>query len=155
MNSHIINVNSTNCSLKFKQLKNTDFAWIYGILIFLMEIKEYSNKSLGSINMQNVQHLLNPESLATNASKLFSLLTLKESKSDNSDFLNSVLNYSKKTKLLDNDNSQFVLQKQFEKKVEERLNTMTQQLNNIENNVETLNKKIDTLLNTLHKKNVL
>lgn len=156
MNSHFINVNSRNCSLKFEQLKNTEFAWIYGILVFLKEAKEYSNKSLGPINMQNVQHLVNPESLATNASKLFSSLSLKESKSDNHDFLNSILNYSKQTKLLDNDNnSQFLLQKEFQKKVEERLNTMTLQLNNIGNNVETLNKKIDTLLNALHEKHIL
>lgn len=157
MNYHLININSINCSLKLGQLNNTDFTWIHGIFVFLTEAKEYSNTSLGPINMQNVQNLLNPDLLVTNASKLFSTLSLKESKPVNNDFLNSILsNYMGINKSLENDNgSQLILQKQFESRVEERLNNMALQLNNIGNNVETLNKKFDTLLKVLNEKHVL
>jgi len=115
------------------------------------------NKSLGPINMQNVQHLLNPELLAKNASKLFSTLSLNESKPDKNDILNSILNnYLDNIKLLNDDNSDQLTNdnfKQFEVKIEDRLNAMALQLNTIKDNVETLNKKFDALLNVFQRKN--
>lgn len=157
MNSHSIHVKSTECSLKFEQLKNSDFVWVYGMLIYLTEAKEQSDISLGPINMENVQHLLNPESLATNASKLFSTLSLRESKLNSNDFCNAILKNFESTKLLDSSNSdQFMSNsfKQFEKKVEDKLNDMALQLNSFGQNIELLNKKFDLLLSTLHEKNM-
>lgn len=156
-NSHMIYVNSTECSLKFRQLVNSNFVWIYGIIVYLTESKMTPNKSLGPINMQNVQHLLNPELLAKNASKLFSTLSLNESKPDKNDILNSILNnYLDNIKLLNDDNSDQLTNdnfKQFEVKIEDRLNAMALQLNTIKDNVETLNKKFDALLNVFQRKN--
>lgn len=158
MNSHSVHINSTECSLKFEQLKNSDFVWIYGILIYLTESEEHPNKYLGPINMQNVHQLMNPESLTTNASKLFSSLSLKESKSNSNDFVTSILSNLTSTKFLEkNNDGKIVLNnfKQFEKNVENKLNSMALQINTIGNNVETLNKKFDTLLSVLHEKKVL
>lgn len=158
MNSHMIHsVNGTECSLKFEQLENSNFIWVYGIIVYLTESKIPPNRSLGPINMQNVQHLLNPELLAKNATKLFSTLSVNELKPDKNVILNSVLNnYLDNIKLPDgNNDSQLIYNnlKQFEMKIEDRLNAMTLQLNAIENNVEMLNKKFDTLLNVLRQKN--
>lgn len=158
MNSHSILINSTECSLKFEQLKNSDFVWIYGILVYLIETEDHSNTFLGPINMQNVHHLMNPESLTTNASKLFSSLSLKEPKSNSNDFVTSILNNFANTKFSEkNYDSKIVLNnfKQFEKSVEDKLDSMALQINTIGNNVNTLNKKFDTLLNTLNEKKML
>lgn len=158
MNCHSIHINSIECSLKFGQLKNPEFVWIYGVLVYLTKTKDPTNKTLGPINMQNVQDLLNPETLVTNASKLFSTLSLKESKSDHNDVLKSILNDLENAKILNSSNdSQFMLNsfQQFEKSVEDKLNTLQLQLNVIGNNVETLNTKFDILLNALHEKNQL
>jgi len=94
--------------------------------------------------MQNVQHLLNPELLAKNASRLFSTLSLNESNPDKINLPNSDYSHSQ---LMHNN------LKQFEIKIEDRLNAMSLQLNTINNNVETLNKKIDELLIVVHEKN--
>lgn len=158
MYSHVIHINRSKCSLKFNQFENTDFVWIYGVVVYLTEEKEHLNTSLGPINIQNVQHLLNPELLATNASKLFTTLSLKESKLENNDFLNSVLNKFESCKSKESNNgSQFILNnlKHFEKSVEDKLTNMSFQLNSINDNVEMLNKKFDILLNVLHAKNIL
>lgn len=159
MNLHsIIHINSSECSLKFEQLKNSDFVWIYGILIYLIETEEHYNKYLGPINMQNVHSLMDAESLATNASKLFSSLSLKESKSNSNDFVTSILNNFSNTKFLEkNTDGKIILNnfKQFEKSVDDKLNNMALQINTIANNIETLNKKFDSLLNILQEKNML
>lgn len=158
MNCHSIRINSSECSLKFGQLKNPEFVWIYGVLVYLIKTKNPTNKTLGPINMQNVQNLLNPETLVTNASKLFSTLSLKESKSDHNDVLKSILNDLENSKILNSSNdSQFMLNsfQQFEKNVEDKLNTLQLQLNIIGSNVETLNTKFDVLLNALHEKKML
>lgn len=139
-------------------MKNSNFIWIYGIIVHLIETNEHSNKYLGPINMQNVHHLMNPESLAANASKLFSSLSLKESKSNSNDFVTSILNNLGNTTFLEKDNdNKIVLNnfKQFEKSVEDKLNSMALQINTIGNNVETLNKKFDTLLKVFQEKNML
>lgn len=152
-NSHMIYINSTECSLKFRQLSNADFIWIYSIIVYLTESKIPPNRSLGPINMQNVEHLLNPELLAKNASKLFTTLSLNESKPNKND----ILNYLDNINLPNSDYSCSQLMynniKQFEIKIEDRLNAMALQLNTINNNVEMLNKKIDELLIVVHEKN--
>lgn len=160
MHSHLIPLNcSTECSLKFKQFNNSDFIWIIGIIIHVTEVKEHPKKFLGPINLQNVQNLLQPKSLDLNASKLFSTLNMKQSESNSNDILNSILNDFKHFKVPSNnpEGNQFtsISFKQFEKKVEDKLNSMAVQMNTIENNVETLNKKFDLLLNTLHDKNII
>lgn len=158
MNSHSVHINSTECSLKLEKLKNSDFVWIYGILVYITETEEHSNKYLGPINMQNVHQLMNPESLTTNASKLFSSLSLKESKSNSNDFVTSILSNLTNTKFFEkNSDGKIVLNnfKQFEKNVEDKLNSMALQINTISYNVETLNKKFDTLLSVLHEKKML
>ncbi|VVC40427.1 Protein of unknown function DUF4506 [Cinara cedri] len=156
INSHSIKVNSTECSLKFEQLKYPDFIWIYGIIIYLIETKEHSNKSLGPINMQNVQNLLNPDLLVTNASKLLTALSLKKSKSDSDDFLNSILNKFENAKLSNSENDKLLNSfKQFETRVEDKFNNMALQINTIGKNIEMLNSKFDTLLNILHEKKIL
>lgn len=156
INSHSININNTECSLKFEQLKYPDFIWIYGIIIYLIETKDYSNKSVGPINMQNVKNLLNPDSLAISASKLLTTLSLKNSKSDSDNFLNSILNKFENTNLSNSDNDKLLNSfKQFETRVEDKFNSMALQINTIQSNVEMLNSKFDTLLNTLHENNIL
>jgi len=158
MNSHMMHcVNSTECSLKFEQLENSNFVWVYGIIVYLTESKLPPNRSLGPINMQNFQHLLNPELLAENATKLFSTLSVNELKPDKNTIFNSVFN-NYLDNIKDGDNSgQLVYNnlKQFETKIEDKLDAMSLQLNTIENNVETLNKKFDTLLNALRQNNSL
>lgn len=154
MNSHLIHINSNKCSLKLEQLNNPDFIWIYGIIVYLTEsCVEDSCKSLGPINMQNVKHLLDQESLATNAQKLFSLLSLKESKPD---IVNSFLSNLENGGLPDMNDGRMISVfnnfKNFEKRVEDKLSTMALQINTISDNVEVLNKKFDTLLNALGKK---
>lgn len=154
MNSHLIHIDSTECSLKLKQLNNPNFVWVYGILVYLVEVKEHCNSSLGPINMDNVQHLLNSESLTTNASKLLSTLSLRESKLNSNDFLNSILRNIGNSELPNSSNSDQLMTnsfKQFEKKVEDKLNDMALQLNAFGNNIELLNKKFDTLLIALHE----
>lgn len=156
INSHSININSTECSLKFKQLKYSNFIWIYGIIIYLTETKEHFTKSLGLINMQNVQNLLNPDSLATNASMLLATLSLKESKADSDNFLNSILNKFENIKLSNSDNDKLLNSfKQFETRIEDKFNNMAIQINTIGKNIDMLNTKFDSLLNALHKNNIL
>ncbi|CAI6350384.1 unnamed protein product [Macrosiphum euphorbiae] len=159
MYSHFIPINSTECALKLKQYNNSDFVWIFGIIIYLTDMKDHPNKFLGPINMQNVQNLLESKPLDLNALKLFSMLSLKESKSTNNDILMSIFNNMKNSKFpnSETEGNQFmsISFKQFEKKVEDKLQSMTAQINTIENNVETLNKKFDLLLSALHDKNIL
>lgn len=159
MYSHFIPINSTECALKLKQYNNSDFVWIFGIIIYLTDMKDHPNKFLGPINMQNVQNLLESKPLDLNALKLFSMLSLKESKSTNNDILMSIFNNMKNSKFpnSETEGNQFmsISFKQFEKKVEDKLQSMAAQINTIENNVETLNKKFDLLLSALHDKNIL
>uniref|UniRef100_A0A2S2P5X1 Uncharacterized protein n=1 Tax=Schizaphis graminum TaxID=13262 RepID=A0A2S2P5X1_SCHGA len=159
MYSHLIPIDSTECALKLKQFNNSDFIWIFGIIIYLTEIKEHSNKFLGPINMQNVQNLLESKPLDFNALKLFSMLNLKQSKSVNNNVLMSIFNNMDSSKFLNSDpeGSQFksVSFKQFEEKVEEKLQNMAVQMNTIEDKIEKLNKKFDLLLSALHNKNNL
>lgn len=158
INSHLINIDCTDCSLKLRHLKEEKFVWVYCIFVYITEKKDLSDKSLGLINMQNVQHLVNPESLATNASKLFSSLSLKEPKANSTDFLCSIFNNLQNNKLRDNNvDNQFMSKslKLLESRVEEKLSSMALQLSAIGNNVEMLNKKFDILLNALHEKNIL
>jgi len=159
MYSHLIPINSTECALKLKQYNNSDFVWIFGIIIYLTDMKEHHNKFLGPINMQNVQNLLESKPLDLNALKLFSMLSLKESKSINNDILMSIFNNMKNSKFLNSETegNQFMSIgfKQFEKNVEDKLQSMAAQINTIENNVETLNKKFDLLLSALHDKNIV
>jgi len=155
----VIPINSTECALKLKQYNNSDFVWIFGIIIYLTDMKEYPNKFLGPINMQNVQHLLESKPLDLNALKLFSMLSLKESKSINNDILMSIFNNMENSKSpnSDTEGNQFMSIgfKEFERKVEDKLQSMAVQINSIENNIETLNKKFDLLLSALHDKNIL
>lgn len=159
MYSHLIPINSTECALKLKQYNNLDFVWIFGIIIYLTEIKEPPNKFLGPINMQNVESLLESKPLDLNALKLFSMLSLKQSKSINNDILMSIFNNMENSKFpsTETEGNQFMSIgfKQLEKKVEDKLQSMALQINSIENNVKTLNKKFDLLLSTLHDKNIL
>ncbi|XP_025199485.1 uncharacterized protein LOC112597589 [Melanaphis sacchari] len=159
MYSHVIPIDSTKCTLKLKQYNNFDFIWIFGIVIYLTEMKKHSNKFLGPINMQNVQNMLESKPLDLNALKLFSTLSLKQSKSIDNDILMSIFNNKESREFPNNDpkGDQFISInfKQFEKKVEDKLQSMAVQMNTIENKIETLNKKFDLLLNALHDKNVL
>lgn len=159
MYSHSIPINSTECALKLKQYNNSDFVWIFGIIIYSTEMKEHPNKFLGPINMQNVQNLLESKPLDLNALKFFSMLNLKQSKSINNDVLMSIINNMENSKSLncETEGNQFMSIgfKQFEKKVEDKLQSMAVQINTIENSVETLNKKFDLLLSALHDKNIL
>jgi hypothetical protein len=158
MNNHSILIEGTECSLKFEQLNKPDFVWIYGVLIYLTEAKQSSNTSVGPINMENVQHLLNPESLTSNASKLLSTLSFRDPKLNTNEFLNTLLKNIETSKLPDSSNKDELMLhyfKLFEKKVEDKLNHITLQLNGFENNIELLNKKFDTLLSALHEKNKL
>jgi len=158
MYSHLIPINSTECALKLKQYNNPDFVWIFGIIIYLNDMKEHPNEFLGPINMQNVQNLLESKPLDLNALKLFSMLSLKQSKPFNNDILMSIFNNMEQSKFSNSETegNQFtsIGFKQFEKKVEDKLQSMAVQINTIENNVETLNKKFDLLLSALHDKNV-
>ncbi|XP_060842093.1 uncharacterized protein LOC132922541 [Rhopalosiphum padi] len=159
MYSHLIPIDSTECALKLKQFNNSDFIWIFGIIIYLTEIKEHSNKFLGPINMQNVQNLLESKPLDLNALKLFSMLSLKQSQSINNDVLMSIFKNMDNSKFSNNDpeGGEFksVSFKQFEEKVEHRLQNMAVQMNTIENKIETLNKKFDLLISALHDKKIL
>ncbi|CAH1707894.1 unnamed protein product [Aphis gossypii] len=159
MYSHLIPIDSTECALKLKQFKDSGFIWIFGIIIYLTEMKEHPNKFLGPINMQNVQNLLGSKPLDLNALKLFSSLNLKQSKSINNDMLMSNFN-NEESSTFSNSNAegnQFLSNsfKHFEKKVEDKLQTMAVQMNTIENKIETLNKKFDLLLSALCDKNIL
>lgn len=159
MYSHLIPIDTAECALKLKQYNNSNFVWIFGIIIYLTEMKEHPKKFLGPINMQNVENLLVSKPLDLNASNLFSLLSLKQSKSINNDVLMSIFNKMENSKFQNNEteNNNFmeISFKQFEKKVEDKLQSMVVQMNTIENNVETLNKKFDLLLSALHDKNTL
>jgi len=159
MYTHLIAINSTECALKLKPYNNSDFIWIFGIIIYLTEIKEHPNKFLGPINMQNVQSLLESKPLNLNASKLFSALSLKQSKSSSNDIIMSIVNNMENSKIFNSSSeanqSMSINFKQFEQKVEDKLHSMAVQMNTIENNIETLNKKFDLLLNALHDKNIL
>ncbi|XP_026810849.1 uncharacterized protein LOC113552261 [Rhopalosiphum maidis] len=159
MYSHLIPIDSTECALKLKQFNNSDFIWIFGIIIYLTEVKEHSNKFLGPINMQNVQHLLESKPLDLNALKLFSMLSLKQSQSINNDVLMSIFNNMDNSKFSNSDPEggefKLVSFKQFEEKVEHRLQSMAVQMNTIENKIETLNKKFDLLISALHDKNII
>lgn len=126
---------------------NSDYIWIYGLIANLTEEKDQLNPSLGPINIKNVQNLLNPELLATNASKLFSTISLKESKLIEK--INDKTETSIKSRQFINNNLM-----NFEKNVENKLNNMTIQINSIKDNMEILNQKFDTLLNILQKKNI-
>jgi len=158
MYSHSIPIDSTHCALKLKQYNNSDFVWIFGIIIYFTEMKEHPKKYLGPINMQNVENLLQSKPLDLNALNLFSLLSLKQSKSTSNDVLISILNNMESSKFANSEteSNQFMAInfKQFEKKVEDKLQSMAVQMNTIENNVETLNKKFDLLLSALHDKNI-
>lgn len=156
MNSHSIVISGTECSLKFEQLNNSNFVWIYGMLIYITEAKKHSNPSLGPINMENVQNLLKPESLSPNATKLLSHLTLKDPKFDSIGFVASILDDVSKFKhSVQFTNDQILLNsvKELEKKVDDKLNKIALQLNEFGNNIELLNKKFDTLLIALDEKN--
>jgi len=159
MYSHLISIDSADCALKLKQCNNSDFVWIFGIIVYLSEIKEHPNKFLGPINMQNVENLLQSKPLDLNALKLFSILSHKQSKSMNNDILMSMFNNVKNSEFPNSETecNQFmsINFKQFEKKVEDKLQSMAVQMNTIENNVDALNKKFDLLLSALHDKNIL
>jgi len=159
MYSHLILVDSTDCALKLKHYNNSDFVWIFGIIIYLTEIKEHPDKFLGPINMQNVENLLESKPLDLNALKLFSTLSLKQSKSINNDILMSMFNNVENSKFPNTEKEgnlfMSIIFKQFEKKVEDKLQSMAVQMNTIENNVDTLNKKFDLLLSALRDKNIL
>lgn len=159
MYSHLILVDSADCALKLKHYNNSDFFWIFGIIIYLTKIKEHPNKFLGPINMQNVENLLESKPLDLNALKLFSSLSLKQSKSINNDILMSLFKNVDNSKFsnAETEGNQFmsIIFKQFEKKVEDKLQSMVVQMKTIEDNVDTLNKKFDLLLSALHDKNIL
>lgn len=158
MNIHTLHLNTADCGLKFQQMKNSDFGWIYGIFIYLAETQLNSNTSLGPINMQNVQHLLNPEMMPTNASKLLSMLSQKKSHSIPNDILDSI-KAIQNAKLGDDLNSSQVLNnslKQFQNRIDDKLDNMSLHLHAIENQMDSLNKKFNTLLNVLvHDYNVV
>lgn len=154
MNVHDVHVNSTECSIKFSQLKNSDFIWIYSVLIYLAKTKDNSNTSIGPINMQNVQRLTNPTSLPTNASKLLSALSQKQSKSLTNNILDSILTLRSNTEFEDNINCNRLINtslQQFGKGIDDKLDIMGQKLNTIVNQINTLDKKFNTLLDALHQ----
>lgn len=157
MNVHNVHVNSTECSIKFGQLKNSDFIWVYGVLIYLAETTDNSNTSIGPINMQNVQRLTDLTSLPTNASKLLSALSQKESKSLTNNILDSILTF-RNTKLEDNVNCNRLINtslEQFRKGIDDKLDIMGQKLNTIVNQINTLDKKFNTLLDALHQEHIV
>lgn len=85
--------------------------------------------------------------MATNASKLFSTISLKES-----ELIEKIHNKIENTI----SGRQFMLNNylHFEKNVENKLNDMTIQINGIKDNMEILNQKCDTILNILQTKNI-
>lgn len=158
MNVHTMHVNSTECSIKFEQLKNSDFIWIYGILVYLAKAKDNSNMSIGPINMQNVQRLTNPTSLPTNASKLLSALSQKEIKLLTNNILDSTSTFHNNTKFEDNVNCNQLINtslEQFRKAIDDKLDIMGQKLNTIVNQINTLDKKFNTLLDALHQEHIV
>lgn len=140
--------------MKLERLENDDFIWIYGIFVQVLKTETDSFSSIGPIDLQNVQDMLNPNLLATNASKLLSSLSLKNSTSLKNDVLNSILVNMKNTQSPSSNNCHQNLQssfERFEKQVQDKLCHMEQKINLISNNIEMLNKKFDDLLVSLNK----
>ncbi|XP_050546560.1 uncharacterized protein LOC126908475 [Daktulosphaira vitifoliae] len=154
-NVHSIKTNNLNsCSLSLERLENVDFIWIYGIFVQVLKTEAYSFNSIGPINLQNVQDMLNPNMLATNASKLLSSLSIKNSPNVKNDVLNSFLINMKHTQTPFSNNCCQSLQNGFErleKQVQDKLCHLEQKINLISNNIEMLNRKFDDLLIILNK----
>ncbi|XP_050420536.1 uncharacterized protein LOC126833319 [Adelges cooleyi] len=135
-NIHTMCVNNTACSLKLKQLTDDKFGWIYCLHVYLLKTEDNFNCKIGPVNLQNVINILNSESVPTNVSMLLSTLSQRNLSSKNSTHNNECF-----------ENGIVRL----EKLVQEKFNSMEQQIHTVASNVEMLNTKFDNLLALLNK----